>query len=227
MPTAARIFLGGGVKPLPEVPPVVLSREDGIAGARQYMARMWRQMAEQRGIKADMLLKGQLSLSFQPMEWDAKVAPESRPIAWTASGPGTGKFTFSDPAAAVFVGFPREERIRLGPVTLTDSKIPFIAATLVSSDGKTAMDKAPRLLLTLMARQSSTDMKWNEQRTTVADKWGRAPTRIEAVTGKITLAGEWKLYPLTREGKASDPLPATNGVVDLSGTRTLWYELRK
>jgi hypothetical protein len=227
MPTAARIFLGGGVKPLPEVPPVMLSREDGIAGARQYMARMWRQMAEQRGVKTDMLLKGQLSLSFQDIGWDAKVPPDNRPIAWTASGPGTGKFTFSDPAAAVFVGFPRGEKITLGPVTLADSNTPFIAATLVSADGKTAMDKAPRLLLTLMARQSNTDMKWNEQRTTVADKWGKGPTRIEAVTGNITLAGGWKIYPLTPEGKAAEPLPATNNVVDLSGTKTLWYELRK
>jgi hypothetical protein len=191
------------------------------------MARMWRQMAEQRNVTAASLLKNQLALSFQAEPFNMRSTIETRPISWTANGPGTGKFSVIDPAAAVFVGFPQGANVQLGPIALSNIQTPFLAATLVSADGKTPLEQSDRLLLTLAARQTNHDMQWNDARTSVANHWGKGPTQIEVVKANLAVPAGWKLYPLNAEGAAGESLPLTNNTADLSTSQTIWYELRK
>jgi hypothetical protein len=65
---------------------------------------------------------------------------------------------------------------------------PFAAVQLISLDGA-PIAQAKRLLLLTGARVANTGMRWrDDSRQSLGDGWGEAPTRIEPVTGTLSLA---------------------------------------
>jgi hypothetical protein len=222
LPAAARMFLSGAVKPLPAASPVFISREESLGWAQHYLHQLWMQLKRTDRLTADVLLKQQFSITFSPEPKMA--APADNRLTWTASGAGSGQFVLNDPAAAVFVGFPKTgQSISLGPVTLSNVQSPFVSAMLVPLD---ANAKLPRYLLTLLTRTRNTDMQWNEARTTVGNKWGKAPAEGEPLRATLTLPAGYSVAPLDASGTPQQAMAQANSAVDLSASRAVWFELR-
>ena len=70
---------------------------------------------------------------------------------------------------------------------VVDLETPF-AAVQVASLADAPLARAERLLLLTAARSANTGMRWlDDTRRSLGQAWGHAPTRIEPVTGRITL----------------------------------------
>ena len=158
-------------------------------------------------------------------------------LHWTRNGPGSGLYTAAGERSVALVGFVGEERLgqsrKLGPVRVTVHSPRFAAITVSSLDGR-AIRESERLLITAAARQENTGQKWNDERTSVGDKWGSQPTLIEPVRATIRLdrAGATGMRLLTLDGRGrvareSAVMAKRNSLTfTLPGQpATLWYVL--
>ncbi len=96
---------------------------------------------------------------------------------------------------------------------------------------------ASQYLLVACGRWCNTDMGWNEAKTTVGTKWGRAPTRCETIPGVFSLTvGEpplgtaWQVWALDGKGRRKASVAATmqNGKLSFRvrpEDETVWYEI--
>lgn len=115
-----------------------------------------------------------------------------------------------------------------------DLETPFAAVQLVSLNEK-PISEAGRMLLVAGARVANTGMKWlDDTRHSLGDEWGKAPTRIEPVSGTLILhdlrkANEVILKPLDNCGQPmgeGKPFTQEDDTwrIALSGEQvTLWY----
>jgi hypothetical protein len=117
---------------------------------------------------------------------------------------------------------------------------PFAAVQVASLDGA-PIAQAERLLLVTGARVANTGMRWlDDSRQSLGDDWGTAPTRIEPVTGMLSLvdldgAKCVLLQALDGQGQPmGEPRPfvreragsGTRFIVPLTGDPpTLWYSV--
>ena len=224
LPAAARIFLSGAVAPLPAATPVFVTRDESLALAHRFYFNLWPQLFDTAHVTPDSLLRNQLAITFAP-PLVVFPAPADHRVAWTADGQGTGQFSFTDPRAAVFVGFPRRDQaISLGPVSLANISVPYLTATLVPADGRSPLQGGGPMLLTLIARTQNTDMQWNQQRNSVSTHWGVAPTQIEPVHATVSLPAGYSLCPVDNTGHSGPALTPKGNNVELPGA-TVWYLL--
>jgi len=108
---------------------------------------------------------------------------------------------------------------------------PFCAIALSSMDGQ-PIGQSNRLMLTTTARSGLSNMRWNAERTSLAE-WGKKPTVIEPVTGHIVLrrmgsVQHARLVPFDGRGMAGKATQVTpnsqqNIVLDLTPHVTVWY----
>jgi len=155
-------------------------------------------------------------------------------LRWTAAGPRTGLYTARGTRSAAVVGFCRGKPHRLGPVTLEIDSPDFAALTLSSLDGQ-PLETSGRLLVTACAQMENTDQQWNEARTSVGDRWGKAPPRIEPVRATIRLESRaaaiegYRLHALDGTGTSMKEWAAERAdggawTIRLPGDPgTLWY----
>ncbi len=244
MPVAARLFTSGMIAPLAfRDGPTFVSREESLTNARRYYFNLWPQLTTLHKIQPDYLLHNHFAIDFQsggPWNQNLRMEPGTDTRAsWTAPGPGQGQFTFTDPYAAVYVGFPpKDATLHLGPFTLSNIQTPFLVATLTpQKTGDLMKSKTSRqnpapdlltegqtLLLTLNARTDNKDMAWNPARTSIGTAWGTTP-QLETIHATLTLPEGYTLTPLDPAGQ---PLitPLTSPV-DLSKQPTMWYRVDK
>jgi hypothetical protein len=140
----------------------------------------------------------------------------------------------------VFIDTPRHQAIigRAGQRATTnlqfDLEAPFAAVELASLDDL-PLTRSRRMLLLTAGRVANTDMTWeSEERRSLGANWGHAPTRIEPVTGTLTLRGiadagiVW-LQPLDERGQPIGEAMAMAGGdgtfrAQLDGDpATVWY----
>jgi hypothetical protein len=239
MPVAARLFTSGMIAPLPSAPPVYVSREESLQNAKRFYFNLWPQLTTLHNAKPQSLLYHQFAINFTTNVNHQSLVIDGRPLAWTTTGLGTGQFAFTDPQAAVYVGFPpKDADLHLGPLTLSHIQTPFLVATLTPQ--KTGDDMLSRmsreypdpnslasaktLLLTLNARTTNKDAQWNPTRTSVGTHWGTTP-QLETISATLALPSSYTLTPLDPAGQ---PLsPALPSPIDLSNHPTMWYRLDK
>jgi hypothetical protein len=156
-------------------------------------------------------------------------------LAWNAAT-GRETFTVVTPLTRAAVGFIAQSKLALGNVSVelgaTSDNWATLGLTLL--EGSWTSEKAARGVIVATARVENTNQTWTDaSRSSLADKWGDAPTRIETVQGKLTLplaAARVKVFALDERGQRARPAKITeqNGqaVVELgSAGPTLWYEL--
>jgi hypothetical protein len=104
----------------------------------------------------------------------------------------------------------------------------FVSMTVMAMDDA-AMNKSRKILITACGRCENTGMIFSDDRRTVGRNWGKAPVRIEAVTGTVRLpAGRWKCEALGPDGMPKQEVPVSNGAVKLSPEYgTMWYLLTR
>jgi hypothetical protein len=188
--------------------------------------------------------------SFPRKQWDladwtipnqARGDSPARATLWSlgatrvAGKPGTGRFIFGDPSAAVFIGFANDPM----PIDLSQSNIriesmgtPFATITVVPAATGRHIADADRLLIAAVARAQNTGTHWDAGRPTVGKNWGSAPVQIEVVSAVISLPGEWKhAMALDASGKPTGKeLTESLGdrtVVHLGGMPALCYEVSR
>jgi hypothetical protein len=104
----------------------------------------------------------------------------------------------------------------------------FIAMTVTAMDDA-ALKESRKILVTACGRCENTGMIFSEDRRTVGRNWGKAPVRIEAVTGTVTLpAGQWKCEALGPDGMPKHEVPVNKSVIKVSPEYgTMWYLLTR
>lgn len=130
-------------------------------------------------------LEGAPTGSFAPLDTTAIVS-DTRELAWRTTGDGKGVVTEETPRSQALVGFLRARRPSVTNLA-ADVDNEFAAIVLASMEGR-PIAGASRMLLTTGSRVTNTGLRWNAERTRVAEQGG-APSLIEPVTGRITLRG--------------------------------------
>ncbi len=172
---------------------------------------------------------GKLPAADQPGD---VITSDTGELSWQRSGGKNGVVTIDTPRSQALVGFLKANA--KSTANLSANVAPeHCAITLSAVDGHTIAQSA-RLLLTTGSRVENTDMLWNEKRTSLLD-WGKAPTRIEPVTGSITLRnlGAAKAVNVTALDGGGSPLgaavPATKTEqgweIKVGQPATVWYAI--
>lgn len=147
-------------------------------------------------------LTGEPTTEF-PAEVEPPYRSDTGELAWHVQGDRNGVVTIDTPRSQALVGYLRDHPLttkHLKPELKND----FAAVTL-SSLTPEPIQRSNRLLLTACSRWQNTGSVWNERRT-LWEKWGGAPTLIQPVTGWIELreldgAVALKLTPLDGAAK--------------------------
>ncbi|MFI5382187.1 MAG: hypothetical protein ACHRHE_23060 [Tepidisphaerales bacterium] len=227
-PLAARLFLGGAVPPLAGhivIRPDVTQSLDNVG---RYWTDMNGYVGAFHGMNTKKLLTSQFALTYDPAaKADEAVSPESR-FQWTATGPGTGRFSFGDARAAVFTGFPGPA-ITIGPVTLERLDSPFATLIVVPANPSQTIAQADKLLICAIGRCDNVGLQWDAQRQTIGSRWGNGAPRIEPVkaTLRLAAAGTYTLTSLDNSGQPKSPdtiVPAS--AVTLPGNSP-WYVIER
>jgi hypothetical protein len=111
------------------------------------------------------------------------IVSDTNELVWTG-GEGKGRVLVDTPRCQAVIG--HKGSTSMANLAL-ELETPFAAVQLVSlEDAPIAQAKA--LLLLTGARVANTGMRWlDEGRQSLGDHWGEAPTRIEPVTGVLSL----------------------------------------
>ena len=133
-------------------------------------------------------------------------------MTWEFAEKRSGRLTIDTPPAQAAVGW-------VGGRTMATSDAEFRLTTPFCAVSLTALDARPlaasrKILLVAAARCANTGMKWNDQRTSIGDQWGRPPLLIEPVEGEIVLrrdpgAADLTLTPLDGCGVPQSGATAT------------------
>ena len=125
-------------------------------------------------------------------------------------------------------------------MTLGDIKIEMPATetnwasiAIAALDGK-PIAESDRVLLVAVGRVENTNMEWNEERTSVSNRWGKEPTVAEGIPATITFtkSGKIEIQPLDGTGMPKGDVQcekSDEGTAFTIGAQyeTLWYLIRK
>jgi hypothetical protein len=112
-----------------------------------------------------------------------RIVSDTGELTWEAT-PLNGRVLVDTPRHQVIIGRAGERATSNLALALT---APFAAVQLASLEER-PIAEATRLLLLAGARVANTGMRWeDESRRSLGPQWGSAPTRVEPVTGSITL----------------------------------------
>ena len=236
LPLAARIFLGQGVAPSPGTKFVRADYANMLATAPKFYNMTW-PWAQQAGPLTCQDGLGQrigIDFSFGKPPLANAIAANDARVAWSAKGPGSGQFTVNDPHADIFVGFAKpDSTVDVGPLRIDQIASPFMSLTLVPADPKQTIANADRLLLAVVGRAENTGMKWEPDRRSVSNNWGKAPAVVEVIKARLTLKGNYprQVFAITPGGQRGAQVPSTrtaDGVTfQIGGEKTIWYEISK
>lgn len=114
-----------------------------------------------------------------------RIVSDTGELIWEANGKGRGLMSINTPRLQAAIGWLGGRRVELNDVTI-EVKTPFCAVSVMSTDGK-PISRSENLLIVAAARCANTGMVWNEERTSIGDRWGGPPILIEPVEGEISL----------------------------------------
>lgn len=247
LPSMARAFVRGDMAALAATTTLTVPRDrllelsartrsDNVYNS--IIADEWRK----RGLtRADLLQSRlQLQLSATGAEAEPKLTRSGARGGqwnWDFVG-GRGLISVDAPSTKVIIGRIGDDFL-VGPiqkgalrVSGVQSSNQWAALSLVSLD-KLPINQSKSLLLTAMNRAENKGMVWNEQRTSVGDKWGTGPTQIEVPKAQIeikTNAKRARVFQLSPTG-ARGPIQKSqlkDGVLSFQigpQDATVWWEI--
>ncbi|MEA3364800.1 MAG: hypothetical protein U9Q79_04085, partial [Candidatus Hydrogenedentes bacterium] len=160
---------------------------------------------------------------------DFPIVSNTGEITWQAEPRDNARYTVNAPAVKVALGYIAGDEIQLGDATVkvTKAENNWAAVAVAALDGKPLAESA-RILVATAGRIENTNMGWNEERTSVQNKWGSAPVVAEGIEAEITLPAGKKAMALDGAGKPKQPMElqtAGSSIVLTIGPQyeTLWY----
>jgi hypothetical protein len=109
---------------------------------------------------------------------------------------------------------------------------PFAAITVTAMDDKPLV-RSDNILITAVGRVENTGMVWNEDHTSVSDRWGTAPTVAEGIAAELEFSTSRTVFTfaaLDGRGQVTEPhvLRSRDDAVTVRigpEHKTLWYTL--
>lgn len=162
------------------------------------------------------------------------IVSDTGQLAWYTTPFDTGLVTVDAPYFQALVGFVKANGISTTHFA-ADVENAFCALTLASLEDA-PIARTSRLLLTAGSRVENTGFRWNANRTDAASgAWGESPSRIEVVSGRLTLKGlegarRVLVRPLDGAGKPLGmPIVASlapdGWSFQVGGVATTWYTI--
>jgi hypothetical protein len=228
----ALIFSGGRLGPAAGLTVRPVTEEEAVKMARADPTHVTGYLGKE-GAGIDALLEKRWALRFGATPPTEPPAPEgaSGRIDWVR-GEGRGLYVVDAPAAKVACGLVR------GPIELDGVRIEVEAPgsasiVLVARDGE-PLGRSRSILLAACGRAENTGMGWSADRSTVGDRWGTGPARIEAARGRIRIAGAPLRSAAALDGRgrkaAEIPLRSEGDATAFTigeGPATLWYSIER
>jgi hypothetical protein len=234
MPLAARVFAAGAIRPIEgDATAILADHREMLRTGSQFYYQIW-PWAKSHNVKWQEALHRKLALDFNferhasPSSW----SPDDARVDWTSAGTGTGEYWLKDDHAVVFVGFAPKETLELGAVRIDKLDAPYACLMLTPAEPGKTIAAADRLLLAVAARAQNNEIRWNEKRTSVGDRWGIAPPQIEVVKGRISVRSNGKtreVYALRPQGGRGNKVAAEQEgewlTIPIGSEPTIWYEI--
>ncbi|MCS7308886.1 MAG: carbohydrate binding domain-containing protein [Armatimonadetes bacterium] len=252
---AGAMFLRGDVARAQRVVGVTLNREQEIEALRGSWA--WRLVdGADAGLRGEIALRHRLVVAVEGQTLPAgvlrpgqvntagnSITSDTGQLRWDWSVPGKGVVSIAAPMSKAVVGFGGGRRFDLGdgvvvePGTTRQNGFGVIALTVKQGSFSPRPTLPLRALITATGYVQNTGWGWRElgdNRVTLGENWGTAPTLVEGVPARITLpidANMVEAYALDERGDRKARLPVSrdargNAVIQLSAQyQTLWYEV--
>lgn len=155
-------------------------------------------------------------------------------VSWECTDKASAAFIINSPASRGVIGFASSRQVELSGLTIqpTGDAGKFAAITVVALDGK-AIEQSEHLLISAVGRVENTGVVWNEDRTSVGNKWGNGPVMAEGVAAHVSIeakASRAQVFRLDggggRAGSVSCDVSGGRLEIDLGAQwKTLWYEV--
>ncbi len=249
MPVASRLFLGQQIDPAPDESRLAFTQNDTYDSVRYGWSGSGAVFLEEaRGVDPAAAFGSRLrtssfraALPVTPtLSTPAGPVYESAggQLRWDVSDPARGRYLFDAPRAQGAVGFLAGRAITLSNVSLAlpPDTAEFGAVTLQSLDDR-PIAESTELLLGVFTRVENTGMVWNDDRTSLDDRWGTVPTLIEPLRATVQLslrgASDAEVWALDETGALHHRVVhrAWPGhvrfEVDTTADIALWYFVRR
>ncbi len=174
-----------------------------------------------------------LSLSEAAVEPDGKWITNTKQIVWDKVNPQIALYTVNAPAVRAVVGYLGGRSVTLGDVKIEmpTTETNWASIAIAALDGK-PISESDKILLVAVGRVENTNMGWNENRTSVSNKWGTEPTVAEGIPATITIhnvpSSESTVQLLDGTGMPKGDVPCHESDGETVFTigaqyKTLWY----
>ncbi len=172
-----------------------------------------------------------LNLSTKIPEQSGPWQGETGEIIWNNTDSLNATFLVNSPYVKSAVGYIGGKTIDLGEIAVKMDSTPYnwASISLAALDGK-PINGSSKMLLVVAGRAENTDMGWNDARTTVGNKWGIAPTRVEGIPVRINFKNmnSLKVSSLDPAGNVNLAIPVHGNSKEQrinldSRYETLWF----
>ncbi|MAX24479.1 MAG: hypothetical protein CMJ19_08240 [Phycisphaeraceae bacterium] len=235
-PAAAVIFREGALQPNRSEGVLQLADQPYLQADRVQDA--WKQT--DASLKVIDVLSKRMGMQYATSPSQTKMRyDEMIPAQVTAGEPqirkvkGGGIFTAFSDKAAVIAGQIGGESAQAGALEIQCPTFEknFGTLTLTAMD-QNRITNSQSMLLTAVAQGRNRDMVWNEHHNSVGKNWGKGPTQVLAVPGKVTIHSQSvnKVYALDQTGKRDHEVTVKRVgktiTFDIASKhKTVWYEL--
>ncbi len=252
---AAAMFLRGDVAPAQKQVVVSLGKEQEVTALRQSWA--WRLVdGSDAGLRGEMGLLHRLAIAVegqtippgalhpdQVNTSTSRFVSDTGQLVWDVRTAGRGLVTLSAPRAKAVVGFGAGKVLDLGDGVVVEPgntrQNGFSVITLTVKQGTLSANPSQtvQMLVTATGYVQNTGWGWEElgdNRVTVRNNWGSAPSLVEGIPARITLpmpASMVQAWALDERGARKTRVPVTadsqgRAVIQIGAQyRTLWYEV--
>ena len=172
------------------------------------------------------------SLSERVTEPSGKWVSNTMQIGWDVTDPQAALYTVNSPAIRAAVGYLGSKDVTLGDVRIEmpATETNWACMAIAALDGK-PIDESEKILLVAAGRVENTNMGWNEDRTSVSNRWGTEPTVAEGIPANIafTAIDDLRVQSLDGTGMPKGDVPCraseAGGTTFTIGAeyKTLWY----
>ena len=237
LPIAAKIFrseaVAAGTRPVV----LQLPAKDEATEARRTLSEVWASAGAPEGLPTTRRVAVRMGSGTSAVVPESIAALDGERVSSTGQitwrpprdGDPNSRFLIDAPAVRCAIGFLQNETIGLQDVSfqLDRASGGWAALGLAALDDQ-PISRSQRMLLVAVGQVANTGMRWNEQRTSVSDQWGREPTIAEGIGATIRMPGTVNVRALNSRGEAAQKVSVETGQdgsrFDISSRyETLWY----
>ncbi len=161
-----------------------------------------------------------------------RLAASDGRVIWDATETNRARVTVVTPATRAVWGRVGGQTHNLGGWGIRAGAIErdYAVIVLTSLDGR-PIESAERMLLVAVGSAENEGVEWNAERTSVSDRWGRGPARVNGISAAMSLRAPVRaVHVLDGRGERCGTVPVTqrNGVSSWEigpASKTLWYEI--